>query len=88
MTWEKREIRMSDQVRNLMTERAISDDYIKQVIHHAETTGDKLYQPGSNRYLARYRIGEVTVYVEYSESENDNHTVHTAYWHKSKVGKS
>lgn len=87
MSWEKRQIRMSDQVRNLMTERAISDDYIKQVIHHAETTGDKLYQRESNRYLARCRMGEVTVYAEYSESENDDYTVHTAYWHRAKVGK-
>ena len=87
MSWEKRQIRMSDEVRNLMVERAISDDYIKQVIHHAETTGDKLYQPESNRYLAKYRIGEVTVYVEYSESENDGYSVHTAYWHRAKVGK-
>jgi len=87
MSWEKREIRVSDELRNLLTERAVSDDYIKQVIHHAETTGDKLYQPESNRYLARYRLGKVTVYVEYSESENGDYVIQTAYWHRSTVGK-
>jgi hypothetical protein len=85
MSWEEIKLQISDQIRQLMEDRAIPEDYIKQVIDNAETTGDKLYQPEANRYLVRSRLGEVTVYVEYSDSEN-SYMIHTAYWHGSKIG--
>jgi hypothetical protein len=86
MSWEEIKLQISDQVKTLMTDRGITDDDVKQVIHQAESTGEKLYQPGANKYLAKARLGEATIYVEYSVGEN-NYTIHTAYAHRSKIGK-
>ena len=84
MSWEEIDFQISEQVQELMVDRAVPDDYIRQVIHYGETTGDKLYQPEANRYLAKSKLGEVIVYVEYSADENA-YTIHTAYWHKCEI---
>lgn len=86
MSWEEIKLQISDQVKTLMADRGITDDDIKQVVHQAESTGEKLHQPEANRYLAKSRLGEATVYAEYSVGEND-YTIHAAYSHRSKIGK-
>ena len=86
MPWEEIKLQVGDEVKKRLEERHISEDEIKQVIDFAETKGEKLYQPDANRYLAKNRLGEVTIYVEYSTDEN-GYIVHTAYSHRSKVGK-
>jgi hypothetical protein len=86
MSWEEMKLQVGDEVKKRLEERHISEDELKQVIDFAETKGEKLYQPEANRYLAKNRLGEVTVYVEYSTDEN-GYIVHTAYSHRSKVGK-
>ena len=84
MSWEEISLQISEQVEELMVDRAIPEDYIRQVIHHAESTGDKLYQPETNRYLAKSKLGEVIVYIEYSAEEN-GYIIHTAYWHRCEI---
>ena len=86
MSWEETKLQISDQVKTLMADRGISDDEIKQVIHQAETTGEKLHQPEASRCLAKSRLGEVTVYAEYSVAENE-YVIHSTYSHRSKIGK-
>lgn len=86
MSWEEIKLQVGDEVKKRLEERHISEDEIKQVIDFAETKGEKLYQPETNRYLAKNRLGEVTIYVEYSTDEK-GHIIHTAYSHRSKVGK-
>jgi hypothetical protein len=86
MSWAEMKLQVSDEVKKRLEDRHISEDEVKQVIDFAETGGEKLYQPESNRYLAKNRLGEVTVYVEYSTDEN-GYIIHTAYSHRSKVGK-
>jgi DNA primase len=86
MSWEELKLQVGDEVKKRLEERHISEDEIKQVIDFAETKGEKLYQPEANRYLAKNRLGEVTIYVEYSTDEK-GYTIHTAYSHRSKVGK-
>jgi hypothetical protein len=71
-------------VASLMEQRHILDDDIKQVIYNAEATGEKLYQPEENRYLAKMRLSEATFYVEYSVV-SDGYVVHTAYSHRSEM---
>ena len=85
MPWEEIKLQVGDEVKKRLEERHISEDEIKQVIDFAETKGEKLYQPDANRYLAKNRLGEVTIYVEYSTDEK-GHIVHTAYSHRSKIG--
>lgn len=86
MSWEEIKLQVGDEVKKLLEERHISEEEVKKVIDFAETKGEKLYQPEANRYLAKSRLGEVVIYVEYSTDEK-GYIVHTAYSHRSKIGK-
>lgn len=74
----------SDAVASLLEERHILDEDMTQVIKAAEETGEKLYQPDKERYLAKLRISEATFYVEYSISDA-GYGVHSAYFHRSEI---
>jgi hypothetical protein len=84
MSWESTKLQVSDEVKTLMADRGISDDELKQVIHKAETAGEKLYQPEANRYLAKSGLGEVTVYAEYAAA-GDEYVIHSTYSHRVKI---
>ena len=86
MSWEEIKLQAGDEIKKRLEERHISEDEVKKVIDFAETKGEKLYQPEANRYLAKSRLGEVTIYVEYSADEK-GYIIHTAYSHRSKIGK-
>jgi len=86
MSGEEIKLQVGDEVKKLLEERHISEEEVKKVIDFAETKGEKLYQQEENRYLAKSRLGEVTIYVEYSTDEN-GYIVRTAYSHRSKIGK-
>jgi hypothetical protein len=73
-----------ERVTALLNERHILDQDIKQVIAAAEATEVKLYQPNSDRYLAKLQTANATFYVEYSPVP-DGYQVHTAYFHKSEI---
>ena len=85
MSYETVELRQSEEVKGALESRHILDEEIKMVIHNAETKGDKLYQPGEDRYLAKMKISNVTFYVEYSIAEDKAYVVHTAYCHKAEL---
>lgn len=84
MTWEEIKLQVSNEVKQLLEERHILGDEVKQVIHHAETGGEKLYLPDKNRYLAKLKIGKATFYVEYSV-EDGSYIVRSAYAHKAET---
>ena len=84
MSWEETKLQVSDEIKQLLKERSISENEVKRVIHHAETEGDKLYQPEVNRYLAKLKMGLATFYVEYS-IEEDGYLVRAAYAHRSRI---
>ena len=83
-TYHEIELIKSDAVASLMEQRHILDDDVKQVIYNAEATGEKLYQPEANRYLAKMTLPNVTFYVEYSVSDG-GYEVHTTYSHRSTI---
>jgi len=60
----------------------ISDEEIIKVIHHAETTGQKLFIPGQERFFAKTKMNEKTFYVEYSPMGGGNYKVHNVYAYK------
>ena len=84
MAWEEIKLQVTDEVKQLLEERHIAEDEVKQVINNAEAEGKKLYQPEANRYLAKLRIGKATFYVEYA-IEEDRYLVRAAYTHKAEV---
>ena len=83
--YEAVKLQKSDQVKGLLEERHILDQEVKMVIYEAETTGEKLYQPEANRYLAKKRISHATFYVEYSIAEEQTYEVHTGYSHRAEL---
>jgi len=84
VTWEEIKLQVSNEAKQLLEERHILEDEVRQVIHHAETEGEKLYLPDENRYLAKLGIGKATFYVEYS-IEDGNYIVRSAYAHKAEI---
>lgn len=84
--YETVELKMNDEVKVAMESRHILDDEVKMVIHNAESIGEKLYQPESNKCLAKLLIGEATFYAEYSAAGGNSYIVHSAYAHKTKLG--
>lgn len=59
-------IKISDAIAELMEERGVKADDVREVIEYAESTGKKLYVEGEDRFLARKRMGSFSAYVEYS----------------------
>jgi len=90
--YEKVKLQKTAEVTEVLESRHILDDEVKMVIDNAESTGEKLYQPEGDRFLAKKRtagdesIGEgMTYYVEYSVAEENTYVVYTAYCHATKV---
>ena len=77
-------IMKDEAVAALLDQRHILDQDIKQVISHAEATGEKLYQKDTGRYLGKLTTENATFYVEYSPSGN-GYQVHTAYFHRTQI---
>jgi hypothetical protein len=74
-------LEIADDVQSYLETRHILDDDIKRVIDHAEKTGEKLYRPGSDRFLSKLRVRQAYFYVEYSPTEKE-YRIHTAYTHR------
>jgi hypothetical protein len=83
-SYQEIQLTKSDAVASLLEERHLLDDDVKQVIYHAETTGEKLFQPEENRCLAKLTLSNATFYVEYSIVDG-SYVVHTAYSHQSQI---
>jgi hypothetical protein len=74
-------LEISDAIRQLMDERHILDNDLIKVIEHAESSGEKLYQPGTNRFLSKLYVHEIYFYAEYSPVEG-GYRIHSAYSHR------
>lgn len=59
-------IKISDAIAELMEERGVTADDVREVVEYAESTGKKLYVEGEERFLARKRMGNFSAYVEYT----------------------
>lgn len=77
-------LHMTEEVRRRADDRRILESDIRQVIHHAETTGRKLHHSTSGVYRGYHRIGNVTFWVEYTPIEG-GYRVHNAYCHRMNI---
>jgi hypothetical protein len=84
MTWEETKLILSDEVKKTLDARHVLENEVKKVIFHAEDTGEKLYRPGTDIFLAKLKIGAATFYAEYS-AETDGYSVRSAYVHKAEI---
>jgi hypothetical protein len=76
------EIQMNQEVRTIMEGRHILEEDIRSVVEWAESSGVKLYQPGTEMYLAKRTIQNATFYAKYSYTP-PRYTIHSAYMHRS-----
>jgi glutamate synthase (NADPH) small chain len=75
---------LSDHVRERMHERMILVEDVQQVIEWAERHGSKLVDAKTGRFLAHFRPGTVTYWVEYSIDRGE-YTIHNAYSHRMEI---
>jgi glutamate synthase (NADPH) small chain len=71
-------------VRELMEQRMILTEDIRQVIDWAEKTGFKLANPDSGHFLGRHTPTTVTYWVEYSPTD-DGFVIHNVYSHRMEI---
>jgi hypothetical protein len=74
-------VNIPEAVERTMKDRAILREDVENVILHAENSGEKFFNPSTGRFLASFRPGRVTYWVEYSGSDVE-FFVHTAYSHR------
>lgn len=77
-------IEFNDEVKALMEERGIQEADVTEVLEYAETE-QKLYDDDSGRSLGKKRLGEFTVYAEYTKDDSGKITVENAYSHRVKL---
>jgi Fe-S oxidoreductase len=78
------ELLVSDDVKALLEKRMILLEDVRLTIEYAETSGDKIENPATGRFLASQRSACVTYWVEYSAA-GQNFVVHNAYSHRMEV---
>ena len=84
ISWQDIKLEISPRIKQYLEMRHVSEDEVKQVISYAETTKEKIFQPTSERFLAKLRIGKATFYVEYHEGSG-GFVIDSAYAHKSEI---
>ena len=72
-------------VAELLESRGILQSEVKMVIHDAEGSGVKLYEPDGDRSLAKKQIGDTTYFVVYEPAPDTAFEVVTAYCCKSTI---
>lgn len=75
---------VSDNVKNILDERMLELDDIKQVVMHAENTGEKIMNARTRRFISHLVIGNATCWAEYSVRD-DEYVLHNAYFHRVKI---
>lgn len=77
-------LRISGELRELLEQRLILDSDIQQVIEFAESSGTKLVNRQTGRFLAHHTPAAVTYWVEYTAAV-DEFIVHNAYSHRMEI---
>lgn len=75
---------LSPKIQHLMEERRILAEDIKKVIDYGERSGKRFFNAELNHWLASFRPGHITYWVEYSCGE-EGFIVHTIYSHRMEV---
>lgn len=78
------DIVLPEDVKNLMEDRLILLQDIKEVIRNAEETGEKFINPENNHYLARKKLKNVTYWVEYEEKDG-KYLIYDVYSHRMEI---
>jgi hypothetical protein len=82
--YEEIRLLISEETVRLMESRAIQRDELQKVIFHAETTGEKFFNPSTGHSLAFLKLGRVTYWVRYSQV-GEGYRIHSAYSHRMEM---
>jgi glutamate synthase (NADPH/NADH) small chain len=77
-------LHVSSEVREVLDKRRILVTDIKEVIYHAEGSGEIFVHAETGHRKAFFRPHKVTFWVEYSPADQ-GYDVHTAYAHRMNV---
>ncbi|SDE43299.1 pyridine nucleotide-disulfide oxidoreductase/dicluster-binding protein [Sporomusa acidovorans] len=72
---------ISPQVRRLLEERLIDEGNIEKVIRYAEEHNRKLLRPADNHFVAGFKPGIITYWVEYAPKD-EGYEIYNAYSHR------
>jgi hypothetical protein len=76
---------MTPEVQALAEKRLILSSDIRDVLRHAETTGEKIQNSANGHFITSHQIAAVTYWVEYS-SQDAGFVIHNVYSHRMTVG--
>ena len=76
---------ISAELQARLEKKMILVEDVRQVVTHAEATGEKILHPQTDRFIACFRPAAVTYWVEYSVQQTGI-VVHNAYSHRMQVG--
>lgn len=78
------ELAVSAEVQADLEKKLILEDDIRQTLRHAESTGEKLVDRSTGRFVASHRPVAITYWVEYT-IEDGRYVVHRAYSHRMQL---
>ncbi len=84
-TYEKINLQLSSEMRDLLEARLILVEDLQKVIEHAEASGEFFFNKNNGHSIASFRPNLITYWVEYEKQEN-SYTVFDAYSHRMVVG--
>jgi glutamate synthase (NADPH/NADH) small chain len=82
--YERIHLIMDDDVKNKINNEMILEEEIQEVIHGAESSGEKIIDTAGGRMVAHKQIGIITVWVEY-RPEDSGFMVFNAYCHRMQI---
>ncbi|NTW43385.1 MAG: NAD(P)-binding protein [Anaerolineaceae bacterium] len=85
--FEKIRLNLTETVKSQIEDRLILVEDIQKVIAFAEQSGNRMFNPDKNRYLAYFKPASVTYWVEYSPLDNGSFEIHKAYSHRMEIGR-
>lgn len=62
----------------------ISDEELADIIKYAEDSGDLLFKSDEKLFLAKKKINDKTIYIEY-QKHDDSYSVRKVYFHKATI---
>ena len=82
-TWRD-DLVLAPGVEDLLEQRFIRPEEVREVIVHGQETGDRFVEPATGHLLASLSIGSVTYWAEYAP-EGDRFVVYSAYSHRMEL---
>lgn len=62
----------------------ISDEELVDVIRYAESSGDLLFKSDEKLFLAKKKINDKMIYIEY-QKHDDSYSIRKVYFHKATI---